>query len=139
MLFQQWKHQFTSWLCFGDGRYSDVLPVLEKESAAPEWSTHNADERSMAQKLYAALTSFLRGRCSHMVRAESQLKDGFKLWYNLNQEFLPSARQRSLAQAQALGAYPVFPKDKSALESTLSYEQLVREYSKRVAAHIRKN
>jgi len=36
MLFQQWKHQFTSWLCFGDGRYSDVLPVLEKKSAAPE-------------------------------------------------------------------------------------------------------
>ena len=128
MLFQQWKHQFTSWLCFGDGRYSDVLPVLEKKSAAPEWSTYNADERSMAQKLYAVLTSYLRGRCSHMVRAESQLKDGFKLWYNLNQEFLPSTRQRSLALAQALGAYPVFPKDKSALESKLSYEQLVHEY-----------
>ena len=87
-----------------------------------------ADERSMAQKLYAVLTSYLRGRCSHMVRAESQLKDGFKLWYNLNQEFLPSTRQRSLALTQALGAYPVFPKDKSALESILSYEQLVHEY-----------
>ena len=36
--------------------------------------------------------------------------------------------------------HTVFPKDKSALESILSCEQLVHEYmSKRVAAHIRKN
>ena len=23
MLFQQWKHQFTSWLCFGDNRLGE--------------------------------------------------------------------------------------------------------------------
>ena len=32
MLFQQWKHQFTSWLCFGDGRYSEALDNLERKS-----------------------------------------------------------------------------------------------------------
>ena len=45
MQFQQWKHQFTSWLCFGDNRYSDILTILEKKAEAPQWSTYNADER----------------------------------------------------------------------------------------------
>ena len=82
----------------------------------------------MAQKLYAVLTSYLKGKCAPMVRAEAQTKDGFKFWHNLNQEFMPSTRQRSLALAQALGSYPAFSKDRSASESILNYEQLVLEY-----------
>eukprot|EP00435_Cladocopium_sp_Y103_P054239 s2915_g17.t1 len=35
MQFQQWKHQFTSWLCFGDGRYSEILDILEKKGKRP--------------------------------------------------------------------------------------------------------
>ena len=128
MLFQQWKHQFTSWLCFGDNRYSEVLDKLESRDTAPSYAAYNEDERSMSQKLYAVLTSYLRGKCAHMVRAESKFKDGFKLWYNINHEFMPSTRQRSLALAQALGSYPSFGKDKSSLESILNYEQLVLEY-----------
>ena len=128
MLFQQWKHQFTSWLCFGDNRYAEALDLLEKKDTAPAWSTYNDDERSMSQKLYAVLTSYLRGKCAHMVRAESKVKDGFKLWFNLNHEFMPSTRQRSLALAQALGSYPAFGRDRSSLESILNYEQLVLEY-----------
>ena len=41
---------------------------------------------------------------------------------------MPSTRQRSLALAQALSAYPCFSKDKSALESILNFEQLVMQY-----------
>ena len=100
-------HQFTSWLCFGDNRYSDILTLLEKKEESPQWSTYNADERMLSQKLYAVLTSYLRGRCAHMVRSEATSKDGFKLWHSLNQEFMPSTRQRSLALAQALGFFPV--------------------------------
>jgi hypothetical protein len=128
MLFQQWKHQFTSWLCFGDGRYSEALDNLEKKSEAPPLSSYNADERQMSQKLFAVLTSYLRGKCAHMVRAKAKNKDGFRLWHSLNQEYMPSRRQRSLALAQALGAYPCFNKDKSALEPILNFEQLVMQY-----------
>ena len=128
MAFQQWKHQFTSWLCFGDTRYQEALDLLEKRETAPEFATYNSDERAMSSKLYAVLTSYLRGKCAHIVRAEAHAKDGFKLWYTLNQEFMPSTRQRSLALAQALGSYPAFSKDRSVLESILNYEQLVLEY-----------
>ena len=42
MMFQQWKQQFS----------------------------YNADEKDMSQKLFAVLTSYLRGKCAHLVRAE---------------------------------------------------------------------
>ena len=69
--------------------------------------------------------------CSTVCRAEAKYKrykNGFRLWFNLNHEFMPSTRQRSLAFAQAFGSYPSFSTDKSVLESILNYEQLVLEY-----------
>ena len=45
---------------------------------------------------------------SQIVRSGAKVRDGFKLWYDLNQEYMPSTRQRSLALAQALGSYPAF-------------------------------
>ena len=128
MLFKQWKHQFTSWLCFGDGRYSEDLDHLEAKSEVPPLSSYNADERQMSQKLFAVLTSYLRGKRAHMVRAAAKNKDRFRLWHSLNQEYMPSTRQRSLVLAQALGAYPPFSKNKSTLESVLNFEQLVMQY-----------
>ena len=112
MLFKQWKHQFTSWLCFGDGRYSEDLDHLEAKSEVPPLSSYNADERQMSQKLFAVLTSYLRGKRAHMVRAAAKNKDRFRLWHSLNQEYMPSTRQRSLVLAQALGAYPTKRKNK---------------------------
>ena len=82
----------------------------------------------MGQKLFAVLTSYLRGRCAHLVGAETKLTDGVKLWHTLVHEYMPNTRQRALALAQALSAYPVFGKDKSALESMLAFGQLVMQY-----------
>ena len=128
MLFQQWKQQFTSWLCFGDSRYVEALEALEKKPEAPPLTAYNADEKDMSQKLFAVLTSYLRGRCAHLVRSEAKHKDGFKLWHTLCREYMPNTRQRALALAQALSAYPVFGKEKSSLESILAFEQLVMQY-----------
>ena len=128
MLFQQWKQQFTSWLCFGDSRYVEALEALEKKPEAPPLTAYNADEKDMSQKLFAVLTSYLRGRCAHLVRSEAKHKDGFKLWHTLCREYMPNTRQRALALAQALSAYPVLGRDKSSLESILAFEQLVMQY-----------
>ena len=97
MLFQQWKQQFTSCLCFGDSRYVEALEALEKKPEAPPSTAYNADEKDMSQKLFAVLTSYLRGRCAHLVRSESKHKDGFKLWHTLCREYMPNTRQRALA------------------------------------------
>ena len=126
MLFQQWKHQFTSWLSFGDGRYTEALTNVEGRTVPPPDSSYSETERELSQRLYAVLTSYLRGKCAHMVRSCAKAKDGFRLWHELNQEFVPSTRQRSLALAQALGAFPAFKN--SALEGVLNFEQLVAQY-----------
>eukprot|EP00435_Cladocopium_sp_Y103_P023681 s1403_g5.t1 len=128
MMFMQWKQQFASWSCFGDSRYVEALENLEKKSEALPLTAYNLDERDMSQKLFAVLTSYLRGRCSHLVRAETKNKDGFRLWHTLCKEYMPNTRRRALALAQASGAYPTFNKDKTALESILAFEQLVIQY-----------
>ena len=102
------------------------MNVLEKKSEAPAYASYDANEKEMAHKLYAVLTSYLRGRCAHMVRSVAKHKDGFRLWFELNEEFMPSTRQRSLALAQALGSYPVFKGN--VLECILNFEQLVLQY-----------
>ena len=128
MNFIPWKQQFTSWLSFGDTRFSDRLERIEKMDNAPAIGSYTDEDRELARKLYAVLGSYLRGRCSQLVRSCNQCKDGFLLWYQLVQEYIPSTRSRSLALAQALAQYPMFAKDRSVMESILQYEQTVQHF-----------
>ena len=98
-------------------------------SEMPLMSSYSVDEQGLSNKLYAILTSYLKGsKCLNLVRSEMKHKDGFRLWKQLHQEFLPSTRSRSLALAQALAGYPSFPKEKSVLECILNYEELVAQF-----------
>ena len=128
MQFAPWRFQFTSWLTFGDSRYTTLLEKVESLTSAPSITTYDAPEKELAHKLYAVLTSYLRGRCSHIIKAFAKSRDGFAIWYQLMREFEPTSRQRSLALAQALASYPVFSKDKSCLELILVYEQTVQQF-----------
>ena len=128
MNFIPWKQQFTSWLSFGDARFSDRLERIEKMDSAPAIGSYTDEDRELARKLYAVLGSYLRGRCSQLVRSCNQCKDGFLLWYQLVQEYIPSTRSRSLALAQALAQYPMFAKDRSVMEAILQYEQTVQHF-----------
>ena len=126
--FPSWKMQFESWLCFGDSRFSNLLSRVESQPIEPDTSSYGTEQMALANKFYAILSSYLRGRCLQLVRSNSQTKDGFKLWFQLCREFIPSTRQRSLALAQTLGQYPNFPAKVSMLENILQYENLVSQY-----------
>ena len=128
MQFASWRFQFTSWLTFGDSRYTTLLEKVEAMTSSPSIGSYDTAEKELAHKLYAVLTSYLRGRCSHIIKAFAKSRDGFAIWYQLMREFEPTSRQRSLALAQALASYPVFAKDKSCLESILVYEQTVQQF-----------
>ena len=128
MQFASWRFQFTSWLTFGDNRYTTLLEKVEAMTSSPSIGSYDTAEKELAHKLYAVLTSYLRGRCSHIIKAFAKSRDGFAIWYQLMREFEPTSRQRSLALAQALASYPVFAKDKSCLESILVYEQTVQQF-----------
>ena len=127
LLFPPWKLQFESWLSFGDARFTDLLMKTEQGSE-PDHTVYTPEQTALGNKFCAVLSSYLRGRCTQLVRANQQHKDGSKLWFQMRREFLPATRQRSLAIAQTLGQRPNFNNKISMLENTLQYEQLVNQY-----------
>ena len=99
MQFASWRFQFTSWLTFGNSRYTILLEKAEAMTSSPSIASYDTSEKELAHKLYAVLTSYLRGRCSHIIKAFAKSRDGFAIWYQLMREFEPTSRQRSLALA----------------------------------------
>ena len=126
--FPSWRFQFTSWLTYGESKYVAMLKKIEALTTSPDIATYSPEERELAHRLYAVLTSYLKGRCGHLCKSMAQSRDGFAVWYHLIKEFEPSSRQRALAIAQALSNYPTFPKDRSCLESILVYEETVQRF-----------
>ena len=57
---------------------------------------YSPDERDLATKLYAVLTSYLRGRCVGLVVSFASSKIGFRFWRALVTECEPPSRRRSL-------------------------------------------
>ena len=119
--------QFESWIGFGDSNCARIMSEVENAKKPPDSSSYSADEKALSQRLYAILSSYLRGRYMQLVRANHPNRDGFALWYEMIREFIPSTKQRALALAQTLSQFPSF-KEKSMLESVLQYENLVQQY-----------
>ena len=93
-------------------------------------SQHMTQSRSpWPISFFAILSSHLRGRTGALVRAVADGdKDGFRLWYDLCREYLPTSKQRTLSLAQTLAQYPQFTSKSSMLEQILNFEQLVGQY-----------
>ena len=129
--FMGWKLNFETWVTYGDDRFGELLGKIEKMSHAPSFSAYDPEQKSMANKFFAILSSYLRGRSSALVRAVANGdKDGFRLWYDLCREYLPTfkSKQRTLSLAQTLAQYPQFTSMSSMLEQILNFEQLVGQY-----------
>lgn len=127
--FMSWKLTFETWMSYGDERFGDLLGKVERMTNAPVYSAYDSEQKSMANKFFAILSSYMRGRTSALVRSvASDEKDGFRLWYELCKEYLPSSKQRTLSLAQTLAQYPSFNSKSSMLEQILNFAQLVGQY-----------
>eukprot|EP00435_Cladocopium_sp_Y103_P025443 s995_g6.t1 len=126
--FSAWKFGSCSWVSFGDSRFQKAFEEVEKLKPSEDLLPYSQDEQDLSTKLYAVLTSYLRGRCVSLVRSFAKSKDGFRLWRALLAEYEPPSRQRSLAVAQALASYPAFSNTKTALENVLMYASLVQTF-----------
>ena len=82
----------------------------------------------LSVRLYAVLTSYLRGSALQLSRSMSSSKNGLQLWKVLVNQYAPATKQRSLAISQAIATYPGFTRDKTFAESIAGLEQLVNEY-----------
>ena len=127
--FMGWKLNFETWMSYGDERFNDLLGKIEKMDRAPSYAAYDGEQKSMANKFFAILSSYLRGRTNALVRSVANGdKDGFKLWYDLCREYLPNSKQRTLSLAQTLAQYPQFSNKIGMLEQILNFEQLVGQY-----------
>ena len=87
--FVSWKLTFETWMAYGDERFGDLLGKAERMSKAPVYSTYDSEQKSMSNKFFAILSSYMRGRTSALVRSvASDEKDEFRLWYELCKEYL---------------------------------------------------
>ena len=77
LLFATWKLQFESWLSFGDSKFNELLCNVEGSAREPDCLNYKPEQAAIANKFFAVLSSYLRGRCLQMVRANQQAKDGF--------------------------------------------------------------
>ena len=106
----------------GDDRFSDLLSKDEKMTKAPVFAAYDAEQKPMANKFFAILSSYLKGRTGALVRSVANSeKNGFRLWFEL-------CKQRTLSLAQTLAQYPSFHSKPIMLEQLLNFEQLVSQY-----------
>ena len=126
--FVNWKMQFESWLGYGDAKCAEMLSKVELSKSPPDSARYSAEEKAISKRFYAVLSSYLRGSCLQLVRANYAERDGFRLWFEMIKEFVPSPKQRALALAQALSQFPAFKEKSSMLEGVLQYETLVQQY-----------
>ena len=57
--FPSWRFQFTSWLTYGESKYVAMLKKIEALTTSPDIATYSPEERELAHRLYAVLTSYL--------------------------------------------------------------------------------
>ena len=89
-----------------DERFNDLLGEVERLDRAPIFASYDSEQKSMANKFFAILSSFPRGRTNALVMSVGNGdKDGLKLWYDLCREFLPNSKKRTLSLAQTLAQY----------------------------------
>ena len=93
-----WRHSFMNWLGYADSRFLESLRDIEKlapseEVETADWSQSDWD---LAHKLYAVLTSYLRGSSR-----SGEDRNGYALWKSLVDHYSPATRQRALALRQS--------------------------------------
>ena len=124
--YASWHHVFTSWLSYAEPQFAELLKVAERSADGLEMSDMNDVTKELSVRLHAILTSYLRGSPLQLTRLGD--RNGFKVWRDLFQVFMPSTRQRSLGLAQTLATYPAFPANKPMLESIINFERIAEEY-----------
>ena len=118
-----------NWLTYGDPRFSDLLRDVENLDEPCKLSDFaNAEVRELARRLYSILASYVRGPALQLIRAESSQKNGFLVWQQLRDLYMPRARPRTMAIGQAIMSHPSFPREKSMLENLLQMDLLLDQY-----------
>ena len=128
--FHNWRMQFMNWLTYGDPRYHDLMRYVETNNIddVSDMNAFSDSSKELSQQLHTILSSYVKGPATALVRSTWQDRNGFKLWKELMNQYVPATRQRALGLSQAILQYPVITKDRSLQENLMSLESLVEQY-----------
>ena len=77
--FTTWKFVFLSWLTFAEPKCQKLLERVEQLDHMPSMTEYSEEEQQYSSRLFAILTSYLKGRCLQLVRSGLEQRDGFHL------------------------------------------------------------
>ena len=127
--FVSWSDNFKNWLTYGDHRYVELLKQVE-ELGEPCTLAEFAFEEviELGHRLFAILASYVKGPAAQFVKAASEDRNGFRVWQQLRNLYLPRARPRTMAIGQAIMGMPQFKAGKSTMENLLQLDLLLDQY-----------
>lgn len=114
---------FKNWLTYGDHRYVDLLKQVEEPDEPCTLAEFASDKIvEFGHRLYAILASYVKGPAALFVKAASTDRNGFRVWQQLRNLYLPRARPRTMAIGQAISGLPQFKAGKSMMENLLQLD-----------------
>ena len=123
----EWSFTFKNFMAVQNEQFREDFRKAESAASFVAFTDYDPEMKSRAQRLYAVLASYLRGRPLKILKSVVE-GDGFRVWRQLSDELQPKSRPRSLALAQALTRFPPLREGGSVLEYTLMFERLVGQY-----------
>ena len=127
--FVSWSDSFKNWLTYGDHRYVDLLKQVEELDEPCTLAEFASEEIvELGHRLYAILASYVRGPAAQFVKAAAEDRNGFLVWQQLRNLYLPRARPRTMAIGQAIIGLPPFKAGKSMMENLLQLDLLLDQY-----------
>ena len=128
-LWPEWSFTFKQWMAIQSEEFTADFEKAEQADDIVAFEAYSPEIRARSVRLYAVLSTYLRGRPLRILRSVKQ-NDGYRVWRMLKDELQPSSRPRALALAQALVKFPPYREGGSLLDYTLAYERLILEYEK---------
>ena len=128
--FVSWSDNFKNWLTYGDHRYVELLKQVEELDEPCTLAEFASDEvvELGHRLLFAILASYVKGPAAQFVKAASTDRNGFRVWQQLRNLYLPRARPRVMAIGQAIMGLPQFRAGRSMMENLLQLDLLLDQY-----------
>ena len=127
---QDFQVNFRAWLYYGNPLFEQDLHRTELHGAnpIPAVSGEPDEVQQRCKQLYSILTGLLRGKPLRLLRQVTE-RNGFEVWRQLIQLYLPKTKSRSISLLSALMNIPNFTtKDRTLLDQILGLERLRSEY-----------
>ena len=75
-----WRHGFLNWITYADAFLGNAIEQVEQQDPGADVALDTDEARALSVRLYAVLTSYLRGSALQLSRSMSSSKNGLQLW-----------------------------------------------------------